>query len=214
MGAEAAAAAVHRTGSVVRFSRPALVDVPGAVLTDPEEGRAAALRDSANREAFVAAHLLVRQVVGELLGVPPAVVRLHQECATCGGPHGRPCVVGYPAVHATLAHTRGAVAAVAAFAPCGVDVEVIGPRAVPAAALTDAERVVVGAAPDPVRAGTELWVSKECAVKAGLATLEEFAALAAPDLGAVRLQGATATSRAGAGRWAHASVVGAWLVAG
>ncbi len=199
-------------GSVVRFAVPSAVQVTGASLTTAEEERAAALRDLDDRTAYVAAHLLARQVTAELLGIEPVSVVLTQTCVDCGGPHGRPSVQGDPDVWVTLSHTRGAVAAIAATGPCGVDVEQIGPRPVPTAAFTPDEIVSIAEAADPVLLGTRLWVAKEAAVKAGLTTLDGLADSPAPVLDGVLLGGGSAHSKAAAGRWSHDGLLGAWLV--
>ena len=64
---------------------------------------------------------------GRLLDVPPGDVSIVQRCATCGGPHGRPEVAGHPGVGASLAHSRGVVAAAAGMVPVGIDVEAFPP---------------------------------------------------------------------------------------
>ena len=85
----------------------------------------ACLRFAADRDAYTAAHLLVRACAGALLGVPASSVGLEQQCPRCGGVgHGRPSIAGEPGVFVSLSHTRGYVAAVAATAEANTVVAV------------------------------------------------------------------------------------------
>ncbi|MEO9323377.1 4'-phosphopantetheinyl transferase superfamily protein [Nocardioides sp. C4-1] len=170
---------MSRARVVVRFADVGAA-VPTSGLSTTELARHDALVDAADRAAYAAAHLLLRDVVGELVGVAAHEVALEQRCPTCGGPHGRPRVVGHPGVHATLSHTRGAVAAVASSAPCGVDVERVRPGlTAPPDVLTDAEAVWLGARPASTSAAdlARLWVRKEALVKAGVTDLDGVGSL-------------------------------------
>jgi 4'-phosphopantetheinyl transferase len=159
-------------------------------LTGPELRRMEGLRRAQDRDDFLAAHLLVRACAARLLGVAAGEVSIVQRCTTCGGPHGRPEVTGQPAVQASLAHSRGVVAAAAARVPVGVDVEALRPdREVTAgelsAALTGAEIDAITGAADPDRALLLTWARKEACLKAGLVDLE---ALNGYDLSALPLE--------------------------
>lgn len=70
---------------------------------------------------------LLRELVAELAGVDAAAVRIAQRCPDCGGPHGRPVVMGPAAargISVSLAHATGVhVAAAIAGVRIGVDVE-------------------------------------------------------------------------------------------
>jgi len=142
----------------------------------------ARLRHAPDRDDFLAAHLLVRVCAGRLLGRPSDEIVIVQRCATCGGPHGRPEVVGHPDVGASLAHSRGAVAAAAGTVPVGIDVEAFpltGGLAAGgvaagelAAALTAAEIAAIESAADPPRALLLAWARKEACLKAGLVELD------------------------------------------
>jgi 4'-phosphopantetheinyl transferase len=149
------------------------------LLTSREQRRAGALRHRADRDAHVAAHLLVRHCAATLTGQPVESLELVQECAECGSTeHGRPSIAGLPELHVSLAHTRGAVVAGADRRPIGVDVE--GLRAtdldptVLASTLTAAETARVRSASDPSSAFLRHWVRKECLVKVGVVTLDEL----------------------------------------
>lgn len=153
---------------VARFAAVDQVQVDAA-LTEAEGVRHQRLRFASDRNAYRAAHLLVRACAGELLGVAPRLVRVEQACLRCGKPgHGRPSIVGEPGITVSLSHTRGFVAAVAATVGCGIDVEAVA-TAIPRTAVTTRERAWLDARPDPLRAFTQLWVRKEALVKAGVA---------------------------------------------
>jgi len=174
-----------------------------ARLTDTERARLERLCAAEDRAAFATAHLLVRECAGELLGVAGRGLVIAQSCATCGQEgHGRPTIVGHPEVHVSLSHTRGCVAAIAARAPCGIDVEAVHRAPVPGGVLTDREASWVRSEADPALAFTSLWVRKEALVKAGLGDLEAVGSLDVLDRGAPGdLQG-----------WAEPPYVGAWVV--
>lgn len=163
---------------VVRFERVA--PTSDALLAPSELARRDRLHQEADRIAYVAAHVLVRECAAELLGVAIDRVVIEQECPACGPrppgqpQHGRPFVVGYPEVGVSLSHSRTHVAAVAASAGCGIDVERVVERVVetyPRAALTTAEAAWLDACADPAVGFTRLWVRKEALVKAGVAEL-------------------------------------------
>ena len=169
--------------TVVRFASVGEVSVD-AELTAAEQARHDRLRFAADRDAYRAAHLLVRACAGELLGVEPERVRLQQHCPRCGSTdHGRPSIAGQPQLWVSLSHTRGHVAAVAATAACGIDIERVA-GSIPRVAVTPRERTWLDAETDPLRAFTRLWVRKEALVKAGVAdepgTLDVLGPDAAP----------------------------------
>lgn len=158
--------------SVLRFARvdevAADVRLTGAALTDAERARHDRLRFAADRDAYTAAHLLVRACAAEVLGVAAGLVRLEQRCPRCGeAGHGRPSVRGEPGLYVSLSHTRGYVAAVAASAPCGIDVQTVA-TSIPRTAVTAPEQRWLDEQPDPLPAFTRLWVRKEALVKAGV----------------------------------------------
>lgn len=162
--------------TVVRFARVEDVAVD-ADLTATEVRRRDRLARPSDRAAYTAAHLLVRACAGDLLEVPADSVVLDQRCPSCGGDdHGRPSVRGCADVFVSLSHTLGHVAAMASFAPCGIDVQ-LRAGSIPRRALTPREAAWVGIQPDPVAAFTRLWVRKEALVKLGVATLADLGGL-------------------------------------
>lgn len=180
--------------AVVRTSPPDGAVLPaGAVswLTTAERARAASIADPGDQRDYLAAHVLVRLVAGQLSGMEPAELRIVQRCARCGRPHGRPAVEGQPGLAVSFGHTSGAVIAAAATGTVGADIESLGRPAfdlgLADGALTGPERRAVRAAADPHRAFLRHWVRKEAAVKAGLAALGRLAEL---DLGHLAFSGA------------------------
>jgi len=179
-----------------------LVGLTDAALTAAERDRAAALRSPAGQRDFVAAHLLVRACAGRVLGIPAEAVRISQRCDRCGGPHGRPSVVGAPEIGVSLSHTRGYVAAAAGADAVGVDVEpVVGDGVVASIAdrvLAAAERTALAglAARAAATLLTRQWVRKESLVKIGALTLDDMAGIDLSGLPA----GPPAPGRAGRAR--------------
>ncbi|UDY24269.1 4'-phosphopantetheinyl transferase family protein [Nocardioides sp. Kera G14] len=181
---------------VVRFER---VSGPGdlARLSEVERARHARLRSPEARDAYVAAHLLVRDVLGELAGEPLGIA---QRCDDCGkDDHGAPYVDGRADLFVSLSHSHDWVAAMAAGAPCGIDVQVVSN--VPDRALTERE---LDAAGDDQVLRNRLWARKEALIKAGAARLD--------DLGTLDVL----APRSGLDDWngPDPHVVGAWAVLG
>ncbi len=171
-------------------------DGPG--LTADEQHRMARLQRPGDRDDFLAAHLLVRTCAARLLGVGAERISIVQRCATCGGPHGRPEIAGYPEVGVSLAHSRGVVAAAAGPGRVGVDVEAYPPAgdlaaADLSAALSAAEIRAVESAPDPARALLLAWARKEACLKAGLVGVDGLDRF---DLSTLPLEPLTASLRA------------------
>jgi 4'-phosphopantetheinyl transferase len=104
---------------------------PGSLLSPPERERHDRLRQAVDRDDFVAARALARLLVLGQESKPVSesalgAVRFTQRCASCGGPHGRPEVVGRPTVGVSWAHAKGVVGAAVSDGPVGVDVERVG----------------------------------------------------------------------------------------
>ncbi|MFT4225059.1 4'-phosphopantetheinyl transferase family protein [Micropruina sp.] len=185
--------------TIARFAPVGEVSVD-AELTGAEQARHDRLRFAADRDAYRAAHLLVRACAGELLGVVPERVRLQQHCPRCGSTdHGRPSIVGQPEVWVSLSHTRGHVAAVAATSECGIDVERIA-GSIPRTAVTPREQAWLDTAADPLLEFTRLWVRKEALVKVGVADEPGRIDVLGPDIApapATRIGGFALTDWAG-----------------
>lgn len=158
---------------------------PVQLLTSDEVTRARRLLRREDREDYVAAHVLARELVAELVGSAPSHVRITQECPHCGARgHGRPSVASsapdQPGV--SWSHSSGRVAAAAVMdAQLGIDVERLNgvqpDRDLVLAALPDDEARTVLDASDPERAFLALWTRKEALVKMGSLTLDDATGL-------------------------------------
>ncbi len=144
-------------------------------LLGPEErDRLARLRREADRAGYATAHALLRLVAAAWIGRAPDVLVLGATCLTCGGPHGKPHLVGGdPPVHVSLSRSAGAVVVVAVtrLGPVGVDAEVASAvefEGFDAVALAPGERGAVADLPVGRRSSGRavLWARKEAVLKA------------------------------------------------
>lgn len=136
-----------------------------ALLSDEERLRAARLRRPADRERFVAAHALLREVLALYEGGEPARLELVH------GPYGKPALrsreVGF-----SLARSGDVALVAVAAGEVGVDVELVRPGIAGDGLvdryLTAAERAEVASAPTGGldAAATALWARKEALLKA------------------------------------------------
>ncbi|MFE3998194.1 4'-phosphopantetheinyl transferase family protein [Nocardioides sp. YIM B13467] len=151
---------------IVRFAAVAEIDADLGLLSTAERARHERLVADADKQAYAAAHVLVRECAAELLGTAREEIMIEQRCARCDSTeHGAPSVAGTAAVRVSLSHTRGQVAAVAAGRRCGIDVEKVSRG--PDRALSPREAAWVAGQEDAAYAFTRLWVRKEALVKAG-----------------------------------------------
>ncbi len=150
-------------------------------LNAAERARADAFVDARDRDAYVAAHAALRHRMGVHLGVPAHRLEFVREtCIHCGGPHGRPRVVG-TGIEFSLSHTRGLALVTLSEHRVGADVERATVLAesdllgVATAVLHPAEAAALAALPaaDRPTAFTRCWVRKEAYLKgtgAGIAS--------------------------------------------
>lgn len=138
-----------------------------SLLGADERARLAALRRREDQDDFVAARVLVRTLLVAESAVPLRAVRIRQECARCGGPHGAPQTDG---AFLSWAHSSGVVAAAVSDQPVGIDVEPLG-AAVP---------VLDGRLRDVAE-----WVRLEAIVKTGRIDLDGALALPRAELAGV-----------------------------
>lgn len=141
------------------------------LLQPGERVRQAALRRLDDRQRFVTGCVLLRLLLGDVLGMDPAGVPLIRTCPTCGRPHGKPRLAenGW---EFSVSHSGDRVGvALARWTPVGLDVE----RDAPAAAgeladllLTEEEAQYLAGVPADLRAAAilQVWVRKEAVVKA------------------------------------------------
>lgn len=149
----------------------------GAALTSEEERRARTIRSTAERDTFIAAHLLVRLCAATHTRTPLHTIQVEQQCCTCGGPHGRPRMRTASRTDISIAHTHQLVAAIAGPGRVGIDIEHLHRqprRSLWPAVLTPAERIAITDAPDPDRAFLRAWVRKEALIKVGAGTLDQI----------------------------------------
>ncbi|NUR83251.1 MAG: phosphopantetheinyl transferase-like protein [Nonomuraea sp.] len=154
-------------------SGPGEIRAPEEWLTDVERERADRFRFPADRESFVAAHLLVRLCAAELLGTHPGKLTLLQVCDVHGPGHGRPYLQDAEGVDVSFSHTRGYVCAVAGPGRVGADAERVPPGPLQEVL---AERVL--APGESAATNDELirhWTRKEALIKRGELTLDRLA---------------------------------------
>ncbi len=173
--------AVHVwVGTPTDFRSPRMVEQLRGWLSHDECQRHQRLHSATDRDAFLVAHGVLRFLIGQYLGQPPAALQFE------AGPHGRPELVqrmAGPRLRFNLSHTRGLVAwAFSLDRACGVDVEEIRDdvaidRLAPAVCSRD-ERARLRAL-DPqrrVRYFYSIWSLKEALLKAcGLGLIEAAA---------------------------------------
>lgn len=136
-----------------------------AALDAEDTARAARFVRAADRTRFIAAHALLRTVLGALTGRDPASLVVAQ------GPHGKPFLPGYPALHFNLTHTAGLTAVALHASDIGCDAEPAGRKVadtVFSMMAPEEQSWLLGLDPGPVRqkAFIRLWVVKEAFVKA------------------------------------------------
>jgi 4'-phosphopantetheinyl transferase len=93
------------------------------LLDIQERRRAASLRERADEGRFTLAAALLRLVVAEEIGCDPAEVPVDRSCSRCGGPHGKPRVLG-SALEVSVSHSADLIMVAASWSGMvGVDVE-------------------------------------------------------------------------------------------
>lgn len=141
-----------------------------SLLDGAERARADALVRETDRAAYVAAHAVLRRLLGAYLRVAPAqVLCVREPCPCCGGDHGRPAIAGAP-LHYSLSRSGGLVLAGFASVRIGVDIEEVpSPGTVDSVvhALHPDERDELLWQPDSERPGAfaRCWTRKEAYLK-------------------------------------------------
>lgn len=139
-----------------------------ATLSPDERARADRFAFAHDRDRYIAAHVALRQILGEQLGVDGGALGF------AAGPFGKPALVGLGAeLHFNLSHSAGiALVALSTAGEIGVDVEV--PRrlhdaeALAGAHFTEREAEALTALPAMERAAAfrVCWTRKEACLKA------------------------------------------------
>lgn len=157
-----------RPGQVTVFRLPLtgspLAPLASAVLTEPELARAGRYRQATDQQRFLIARTALRLLLGRLTQQPAAAVQL-----AASATH-KPYVVGWPALHFSLAHTREWVLLALAGSAVGIDVEEINPSfefaEVLQVSFNPHDSAAIISAPDPARLFYQAWTRKEALVKA------------------------------------------------
>ncbi|MFD7787354.1 4'-phosphopantetheinyl transferase family protein [Streptomyces nojiriensis] len=164
-----------RGAALVRFA-DAATQAPFAerlapdVLDAAERRRADRFVRPQDRGSYLVAHVALRLLLGALLDTAPRdLVMTRDACPECGGPDGRPVLVGGRA-HFSLSHSRDAVFVACASTPVGVDVEALpAPRVVAQSEdfFHPDESAELAALPEAGRpaAFARLWTRKEAHLK-------------------------------------------------
>ena len=148
-------------------ARPRLPELL-ALLDAGERRRAERFRVDGGRQRFIAAHAMLRCLLGERVGIPPQAIEL------VTGPRGKPALAagGAASPHFNLAHSGDLAVVALAGDELGADVEALRPfpRAERFAArfFAPSERRWLEARPVEQRghAALELWTFKEAYLKA------------------------------------------------
>ncbi|MGY0057297.1 4'-phosphopantetheinyl transferase family protein [Streptomyces sp. LZ34] len=156
--------------SVSRYISAMDQGAPGKILDAEERERAGKFVRTEDQHRYTAAHLGLRELLGAYLDIEPAAVPFTREdCPGCGGPHGRPAVVGMP-LHFNMSHAGDLVLFAFAGSPIGADVEKTQPVSVVdqvAQSLHPTERAELAALPaaDRPAAFARCWTRKEAYLK-------------------------------------------------
>lgn len=148
-----------------------------------ELDRASSFAARSDRDDYIAAHWLVREVASHVVGSVPERLMIGQVCSDCGGNHGKPFLRGHPHIHLSLSHTIGVVAAAVGEVAIAIDVESnVAERlddSVLETVMTSSElsilrQVDIDPTSDALKEGgaRRLWCAKECLIKLGLLTLD------------------------------------------
>lgn len=146
----------------------------GAESSQLDQDRASTFNDPRDSRAFLTSRWLTREAGGRVLGLPAKSVVVERACAPCGSTtHGRPRSGD---AWLSTSRRRDLVAAAASDFPVAVDLEPLQSGAgIPDSCLTVEER---GAD----RLGRlRLWTRKECLVKLGTSSLDDFGSFSAGD---------------------------------
>jgi 4'-phosphopantetheinyl transferase len=155
--------------------------LPVGELDEGERRRAAGLMRTGDRVRYLSAHVALRRVLSAYTGIAPRALRLGRDrCPCCGGPHGRPVLLGAAGAAVpgrpqfSLSHSHEVAVLAVASATVGVDVRRVPPAWTVQLCLADlhpAEQAELAAVPGPRRpaAFARLWTRKEAYLK-GLGT--------------------------------------------
>lgn len=136
------------------------------LLDHQEKMRFKALRKVSDKNLFLSGRILAKRVLGRLLGVEPASVRIF------AGRNGRPFLRKKPCKEFdfNLSHSGACAAIITGTGPLGIDIEKIIPRkASPDLAVVFSKEERAYIKQGGRRAFFEIWTLKEAFFKAGVA---------------------------------------------
>jgi 4'-phosphopantetheinyl transferase len=141
-----------------------------AVLSPAERTRASALAFAADRHRYLVAHFMLRRLVGNVTGSPPARLLFGREsCPVCGRPSGRPRLGGRGKPYFSLSHSGDTIAIAIGPDPLGVDCERLRRGCVCdlVTHMHPADASLVTGLPEPRRHARiiDWWVCAEAALK-------------------------------------------------
>ena len=117
-------------------------------------------RHRRDRDGFLVARVLTAILWGRLRGRDPDTCCFQQTCSECGGPHGRPRIVGETELWPSWSHSGDLVAAIVGPAPVAIDIE------------TNTHAIPVDiTGPGTAAERQERWSLAECWTKAGYTDL-------------------------------------------
>jgi len=96
-------------------------------LDEDERKRADHFARAVDRQRFVVAHGILREIIGSYLRTEPQLLQFDRSCRICGGPHGKPVLrIPLANIRFNISHTAGlCVLAIAQGREVGIDVEEI-----------------------------------------------------------------------------------------
>ncbi|NMH94222.1 4'-phosphopantetheinyl transferase superfamily protein [Pseudonocardia bannensis] len=139
-----------------------------ALLDEHERTRLQKLRRPDDQARYLAAHALVRLVLGHRLGVHPAGLRFDRTCR-CGQQHGKPRLADEPGTTGfSLTHSGDLVGVAVSDGPVGLDVEHVRPLTDVAGMAAHVCSPTELARPLPAETAAFLttWTRKEALLKA------------------------------------------------
>lgn len=144
-----------------------------SILDHDERARVSRLRRDRDRVGYMAAHVWLRVLISERIGLSPQdVIYGRESCAHCSGAHGRPVLAGVdPPLQFSISHHGDLALLALAGTRVGVDIEALPSEATlsgVAALLHPAERAEVMAAASHYRSNrfASIWTRKEAYLKA------------------------------------------------
>lgn len=143
------------------------------LLDEVERARHESFLNPADRDRYLASHALARLVLADTMAVDPASLRFARRCRRCGGPHGKPRLIGPGRLpELSLTHSGRCVGVAMAMVSVGLDVELagrLGDAEILAEQILSVEEIPYWRGLPPQMASNALvrwWTRKEAVLKA------------------------------------------------